>query len=124
MYSHRHISFRRKLGNLDKKVFHTFIARIDKVKIQDNGIKAIMLRKVRCNGKKKASHVWLRIGESFSYLNLVEGTYIRFKSRIYMYSKNSQYNNTGRVVNYGLRNPIHMEVLSEDEYMRIINRTK
>ena len=75
------------LKKLGKNTFHTFTAFIFKIGVVENGTKTILLLDVRLKGTKIAPHVWIKMGDAFCSLNIKVSMYIRFKSRIIMYSK-------------------------------------
>ena len=108
---------RCKLKHPRKDCFYSFTGYVRNPSMKIRGVRAILVSNVRLKGRKVTSHVWLKLGESFCSLNIKPGMFIRFKSRVVMYSKTKRNkNNTGQLVDYGLSNPIYVEIITKEEH--------
>lgn len=111
------MKMRKELKRLGTKSFYSFTACVAKKTMLIEGISSILVRDVRLKGKRVTKHVWLKLGKSFSSLNIEPGMFIRFKSRVIMYAKiNHDINGSGKIVNYGLSSPVYLEVITEKEH--------
>ncbi|MBO4285758.1 MAG: hypothetical protein J5880_00305 [Bacilli bacterium] len=83
-----------------------------------DGVTRTLIEDVRYKGKTITDHVWLHLGKDFSSLHFKKGDYVRFNSQIISYGKMDKTNKKQKKLDYGLSNPIHMEIIDEQTHFQ------